>query len=520
MIVKNEAHIIQETLNDVYRYIDYYIISDTGSTDNTIQVIKDFFDSKNIKGEIHQNEWKNFGYNRTVGLELCKDKAEYIWVIDADDIIVGNFVLPILENDSYELTYGQGFTYKRLQIFKESLKWRYVGVVHEYPDCSKPNYSKTHIKGDYYIDSRRMGDRSKDPKKYLRDALLLEEALKDEPNNERYMFYLAQSYFDYGDTEKGIDCYNKRIKMGGFYEEVFYSYLRVGSGMQMLNKPWKDIEQLYLQAYNFCNLRGPEALYEIVKHYRLERDFKTSYKWAKIAAAIPYPKNCDLFIFKEIYDYKLLEELALDAFYLGEYGESLQVYRKILKSTEIPSDERTRLEKSLMMVQNVLKDSERMVCVLYTKGRIVGENDKLWQLLRSIKDCYKIFIIGDGIVYRDSYTYIKMEHFAALASNVTINLVMVYDSLNVCQKDIDVFKNYPLVLYQNNNKFKLYTNNHLQINLTNEYLLNLYLSKFSKIISDDPDVYNTLINNCKVNKEALLLYDYTNANCFADKTNS
>ena len=43
MIVKNEAHVIENVLECVSKYIDYYIISDTGSVDETKQVIKKYF---------------------------------------------------------------------------------------------------------------------------------------------------------------------------------------------------------------------------------------------------------------------------------------------------------------------------------------------------------------------------------------------------------------------------------------------------------------------------------------------
>ena len=43
MIVKDEAHIITETLNNISKYIDYWVISDTGSTDGTQDLIKNFF---------------------------------------------------------------------------------------------------------------------------------------------------------------------------------------------------------------------------------------------------------------------------------------------------------------------------------------------------------------------------------------------------------------------------------------------------------------------------------------------
>ena len=74
MIVKDESHIIEETLNNITSYIDldYWVISDTGSTDNTKEIIKLFFEKKKIKGELHEDSWKDFGHNRTVALNhIC-----------------------------------------------------------------------------------------------------------------------------------------------------------------------------------------------------------------------------------------------------------------------------------------------------------------------------------------------------------------------------------------------------------------------------------------------------------------
>ena len=48
MIVKNESHIIEQTLNNIIDNIkiDYWVICDTGSTDNTPQIITEFFEKK------------------------------------------------------------------------------------------------------------------------------------------------------------------------------------------------------------------------------------------------------------------------------------------------------------------------------------------------------------------------------------------------------------------------------------------------------------------------------------------
>ena len=94
MIVKNEGHIIADTLKNICSYIDLdYIIHDTGSTDNTKEEIKNFFKTVDISGELHEEEWKGFAYNRTKAVQLAENKGDFLLFFDADDRIVGDFKL-------------------------------------------------------------------------------------------------------------------------------------------------------------------------------------------------------------------------------------------------------------------------------------------------------------------------------------------------------------------------------------------------------------------------------------------
>ena len=94
MIVKNESKIIEETIDNISKYIDYWIISDTGSTDNTIELIKNKFIKLGIPGEIFCDKWEDFGTNRTIAITHAYKKCDYILVMDADDIIVGDLQFP------------------------------------------------------------------------------------------------------------------------------------------------------------------------------------------------------------------------------------------------------------------------------------------------------------------------------------------------------------------------------------------------------------------------------------------
>ena len=104
MIVKNESHIIEKTLENIISKIniDYYVISDTGSTDNTKEIIEKFFKTKNIPGEIHDNPWEDFGTNRSIALKEAYNKTDYLLIFDADDEIKGDINLPTeLTKDGY-----------------------------------------------------------------------------------------------------------------------------------------------------------------------------------------------------------------------------------------------------------------------------------------------------------------------------------------------------------------------------------------------------------------------------------
>ena len=274
MIVKNESHIIQDTLSKLLNKVqfDYWVISDTGSTDNTQQIIIDFFKEKNIQGELFQDAWQDFGYNRTKALEHAFGKSEYVIIFDADDEIYGNFILPSLTSDSYQFQFGHanGTSYLRTQIVNNRKRWKYVGVLHEYIECVDSVNGSEIISGDYYIISGRTSSRNKDKNKYLNDALILEKAYSDAfQNNDniynRYAFYCANSYRDCGRREDAIKWYKKTIDGKNWNQEKYVSCLNLYRSYNALNQ--KELGMFYLvKAFSYDNQRA-ECVYELVSYY-------------------------------------------------------------------------------------------------------------------------------------------------------------------------------------------------------------------------------------------------------------
>ena len=366
MIVKNETHIIKECLESIYKYINYWVIVDTGSTDGTQEMIKQFFDEKGIPGELHERPWVSFGHNRSEALALCDGKAQWAWMIDADDFVEGNFQFPLNfpeELDGWALKFGRAeFSWWRTQIFKTGRAWKYVGVLHEYPtiEPGPPKIGK--IEGEYRIVARTLGARNKDitpVEKYKKDAEVLEKALIEEPGNIRYQFYLAQSYFDSQQWDKAEAAYKKRIELGGWEEEQFYSAFRIGMCRGLQQKQWEEIQQAFLEAWEIRPHRA-EPLHQIARVYRLMGHPKLAFLFAQMAAQIPYPQDDILFVADDVYKYGILDEIGSTAFYAGKPHIGYSACKKLLTENLLPKDQIERVQNNLSQYIKFFEQTNQM----------------------------------------------------------------------------------------------------------------------------------------------------------------
>ena len=322
MIVKNESKIITRLFDSVISIIDCYCICDTGSTDNTIEIIKSYFESKNIPGKVVNEPFKNFAHNRTFALKSAIGMSDYILLMDADMILqINNFNKKKLQmfDSCYILQGNNDFYYQNVRIVKNNGLFSYVGVTHEYISTPSNNKLLTITKEELFIND--FGDGGCKNDKYERDIRLLSEGIINEPNNsERYHFYLANSYHDSGNFEKAIEIYEKRIKIGGWEHEVWYSYYRIGLCYKKLGK-MADAIFIWMKAYNFLSIRV-ENLYEIINYYRNSSDSKLAgifYDIAKESLSKNENVNKDSFLFlhNDIYTYKIDYEFTIFAAYIG-----------------------------------------------------------------------------------------------------------------------------------------------------------------------------------------------------------
>lgn len=326
MICKNEAQIITRLFDSVINIIDCYCICDTGSTDNTPTVIEEYFKRKNIPGKIVYEKFIDFSYNRNFALKSCVNMSDYVLLLDCDMILdVKKFDKKMLKHDCYGILQGSNeFFYNNMRIVRnlphngdENFNhYKYVGATHEYISTPENSVNVNFDKDIIFI--KDIGDGGSKTDKFQRDIKLLKAEIEKKPNDERSHFYLANTYFCLQKFSEAIPLYEKRIEMGGWVQEVWYSYYRIGICYKDMNDMPKAV-YWWLKGFDYFPDRL-ENLHEIISHYRIIGKQKLSLLFYEVAKKILNKKlriEDYLFLENSVYQYKLDYEYTIIASYNG-----------------------------------------------------------------------------------------------------------------------------------------------------------------------------------------------------------
>ncbi|MFD9302703.1 glycosyltransferase [Streptomyces sp. NPDC060048] len=342
MIVKNEAAVIGRCLDSVRDLIDTWVISDTGSTDGTQDLIREALSG--IPGELHEEPWINFGHNRSLNIGHARGKADYLLLLDADLVLRRTGPLPPLTADSYMLRHEGTTEYRIKRLVRAGLPWRYEGVTHEYLTCDRPDENDQRPGIQENLDAlviEDYADGGSRHDKFERDARLLGAELQRDPSNTRTVFYLAQTMRDMGETAAAIELYERRASMGGWGEEVYYALLQVGvlngesghhpAALDALSRAWESRPGRL------------EACYELASRLRLLGRHHTAHALTSAVLDRPAPQDL-LFVQPWVYRWGLLFEHSITAYWVGDMAASLHACDRLLSLPDLPESYRRQTE--------------------------------------------------------------------------------------------------------------------------------------------------------------------------------
>jgi glycosyltransferase involved in cell wall biosynthesis len=355
-IMKNEAHVITRMLNSIRPIVDIICLVDTGSTDNTIEVVKNWGEQNKIETHVFERAFDNFENSRNYSIQMAREvtagRGNDFWGfwLDADEMIeiLPNFNKNNINKDLYMFnTYINVMKYTRNECYKLDKPFRFYGPVHEFIVCDEKNITSGLMDG---LNVRVQMDggswKGNIPEKYKSHAHVLEKYIDANRQDPRWIFYTAQSYHDSAclpdnreeneeRLRRSMKYYRERIsRADGYPEEIFYSQFRVGTIMRVLEMPFSQTLNELMKAYSMDPLRA-EPIKAIIDHYLSVGEWHHAYLFSKFARVNfhgknPYPQRL-LFVDEALYIWKILEVHAAASFYTGRRDEAKQTFQEMVE---------------------------------------------------------------------------------------------------------------------------------------------------------------------------------------------
>jgi tetratricopeptide (TPR) repeat protein len=357
-ICKDESHVIKNMLESCKGITDLIVVNDTGSTDGSQDIIRNFGKENNIPTYVFERAFDDFEKSRNHAMQKLRDVvAELGWNpdqvhgywFDCDEtlIIDPKFNKTQFTKDLYMInTYIGQMKYTRNTFFKVSKAFRWYGPIHEFIVCDDKDITSG-LADNIQVDVKMTGAswQGDIPTKYKSHAFVLEKYIDANRQDPRWIFYTAQSYHDSASIpnnkeeneerlRRSMKYYKERVQRpDGYPEEIFYSQFRIGTIMRVLEEPWNLTHQELLKAYAIDPLRG-ESIKTIIDYYLQVGEWNMAYLYTKFAKVNfhgknPYPTRL-LFVDESLYVWKFAEAHAAACFYTGRMDEAKSNYHEIV----------------------------------------------------------------------------------------------------------------------------------------------------------------------------------------------
>lgn len=345
-ICKNEEKFVDRFMDSV-SVADKVFVLDTGSTDNTVERLKQrgaVVETKEIK------PWR-FDVARNMSLDMVDDDTDICVCIDLDEVLVGGWreKLEELWNDEVtRLRYNYIWSFDEYHNPEVNF---YIEKIH-----SRNNYKWTHPvhevltytgENEVFITTdditvEHYPDKEKSRSTYLP---LLELSVKEDPDDDRNMHYLGREYMYYGKYNEAIDTLIKHLKLPrATWKDERCASMRFIARCYKYLKRYDEAKMWTNKAINEAPyLRDPYMERALIEYE--EKNWKEVEKY--VNEALKIEKRTKSYI-NEVFSWNHTpyDLLSLAYYYKGDYNKSLENINKAIEIS--PDDERLLTNRELI----------------------------------------------------------------------------------------------------------------------------------------------------------------------------
>lgn len=329
-ICKNESKFIKRWLESI-KDADYICVLDTGSTDNSIDLLKE----ANVIFE--KKDFNNFRFDeaRNESLKLIPNDVDVCISLDIDEIMLPGWreaIEKVWQENTTRLQYVYNwsldeFDNPKVSFYQDKIHnkdYIWVNAVHEI--LKYKGKEEVYARSDEVI-VNHYPDQTKSRGSYLP---LLELAVNEDPQNDRNMHYLGREYMYYGKWEESIKTLKKHLNL----KKATWADERCAS-MRFIARCYNNLgdfisARVWLEAAvkEAPHLRDP--LVELALLYYQKNDWQKVVYYAETAQSIPINYKTyinEVFSFDETID----DLLSLAYYNLGDNTKAIDHAKKALE---------------------------------------------------------------------------------------------------------------------------------------------------------------------------------------------
>jgi glycosyltransferase involved in cell wall biosynthesis len=383
MICKNEQANIADLMEDVCPVLDEVIVVDTGSTDETLNILK----SKQEKYPnliIDHYKWHD-DFSAARNYSFTKASKEWVFWVDGDDRVdsgkLRHFKDNVLDDpqvDCWLMDYiysklpdgSPQTTLGRERFLRRAKKPVWAGAIHE--TIYIGNYRQKHY-FDLKIDHNRMGKIIEGN----RNLKILEKEHKHKPKDARTAYYYGKELFDSVQSEKARTVLEHYLTLSGrYYDDECNARFRLAR-IYLAEKNHGQAINIMEPVYHLDNTRARAGYYFIRGQVEQDlRNFKRAIWWYEgcILEVPPPPRVLTM----EYFTWHPRKKIAECYLAIGDYRNALKWAQAVEEI--LPGDPGNNAwMKSISSLQLLPKTNHHIVslefgCRIRIDSYVVGED--------------------------------------------------------------------------------------------------------------------------------------------------